>query len=205
MASLEFTCTAITPIEPTVTIGDATIFSPTQPNQFEAYNNGQEQASDTGLQGYIHTTTTDTVGFTDRAVEQSLNGTRDLAQEFEGITSGEKTTTVAEYLGRYRHVYSGHFSTEKHISVSDFFNQDQMKQKLFGSLGVSGTMKFKIVWNADPTIYGFYIMSYTPPGVTSSPHPYTYMNHRYRDWETDRKSTRLNSSHSAKSRMPSSA
>ena len=30
-------------------------------------------------------------------------------------------------------------------------------------------------------------------------------NRRYRDWETDRKSTRLNSSHSAKSRMPSSA
>ena len=29
--------------------------------------------------------------------------------------------------------------------------------------------------------------------------------HPYRDWETDRKSTRLNSSHSAKSRMPSSA
>ena len=27
----------------------------------------------------------------------------------------------------------------------------------------------------------------------------------YRDWETERKSTRLNSSHSAKSRMPSSA
>ena len=27
----------------------------------------------------------------------------------------------------------------------------------------------------------------------------------YRDWETDQKSTRLNSSHSAKSRMPSSA
>ena len=30
-------------------------------------------------------------------------------------------------------------------------------------------------------------------------------NAMYRDWETDRKSTRLNSSHSAKSRMPSSA
>ena len=30
-------------------------------------------------------------------------------------------------------------------------------------------------------------------------------NRYYRDWETDRKSTRLNSSHSAKSRMPSSA
>ena len=31
------------------------------------------------------------------------------------------------------------------------------------------------------------------------------LTHLYRDWETDRKSTRLNSSHSAKSRMPSSA
>ena len=30
-------------------------------------------------------------------------------------------------------------------------------------------------------------------------------NTRYRDWETDRKSTRLNSSHSGESRMPSSA
>ena len=32
-----------------------------------------------------------------------------------------------------------------------------------------------------------------------------YWTPEYRDWETDRKSTRLNSSHSAKSRMPSSA
>ena len=34
------------------------------------------------------------------------------------------------------------------------------------------------------------------------------LNHistNYRDWETDRKSTRLNSSHSGESRMPSSA
>ena len=31
------------------------------------------------------------------------------------------------------------------------------------------------------------------------------MSGGYNDWETDRKSTRLNSSHSAKSRMPSSA
>ena len=34
---------------------------------------------------------------------------------------------------------------------------------------------------------------------------FTALNYTYRDWETDRKSTRLNSSHSAKSRMPSSA
>ena len=33
----------------------------------------------------------------------------------------------------------------------------------------------------------------------------TIYNEYYRDWETDRKSTRLNSSHSGESRMPSSA
>ena len=33
----------------------------------------------------------------------------------------------------------------------------------------------------------------------------SWEKNKYRDWETDRKSTRLNSSHSAKSRMPSSA
>ena len=35
--------------------------------------------------------------------------------------------------------------------------------------------------------------------------PVIYIVCRYRDWETDRKSTRLNSSHEIPSRMPSSA
>ena len=39
----------------------------------------------------------------------------------------------------------------------------------------------------------------------STHHIFDYTTKLYRDWETDRKSTRLNSSHSAKSRMPSSA
>ena len=39
----------------------------------------------------------------------------------------------------------------------------------------------------------------------ASPQSLFLNNEYYRDWETDRKSTRLNSSHSAKSRMPSSA
>ena len=41
--------------------------------------------------------------------------------------------------------------------------------------------------------------------VYNSNYETVLMNSAYRDWETDRKSTRLNSSHSAKSRMPSSA
>ena len=49
-----------------------------------------------------------------------------------------------------------------------------------------------------------------PAGCTNANFSPAYMNFSggnfsYRDWETDRKSTRLNSSHSAKSRMPSSA
>ena len=36
------------------------------------------------------------------------------------------------------------------------------------------------------------------------PHRYIFWR-EYRDWETDRKSTRLNSSHEIPSRMPSSA
>ena len=36
-------------------------------------------------------------------------------------------------------------------------------------------------------------------------HPHFQFELGYRDWETDRKSTRLNSSHSGESRMPSSA
>ena len=46
-----------------------------------------------------------------------------------------------------------------------------------------------------PTVMGAVVVTYNIPGVTKS----------YRDWETDRKSTRLNSSHSGESRMPSSA
>ena len=40
---------------------------------------------------------------------------------------------------------------------------------------------------------------------TSTSTRYAVLNPSYRDWETDRKSTRLNSSHRSLSRMPSSA
>ena len=43
------------------------------------------------------------------------------------------------------------------------------------------------------------------PALANEPSWWDSFKTRYRDWETDRKSTRLNSSHSAKSRMPSSA
>ena len=50
--------------------------------------------------------------------------------------------------------------------------------------------------------YDFYAV---PLRLISRALPQAFTQVVYRDWETDRKSTRLNSSHSAKSRMPSSA
>ena len=46
---------------------------------------------------------------------------------------------------------------------------------------------------------------YKPPLVYWLNAVFYKMMAKYRDWETDRKSTRLNSSHSRASRMPSSA
>ena len=45
----------------------------------------------------------------------------------------------------------------------------------------------------------------TPDILSLTYYAGNYDNKRYRDWETDRKSTRLNSSHRSLSRMPSSA
>ena len=42
-------------------------------------------------------------------------------------------------------------------------------------------------------------------GIDISSDMNAFLNVAYRDWETDRKSTRLNSSHRSLSRMPSSA
>ena len=48
-------------------------------------------------------------------------------------------------------------------------------------------------------------LAFKEAGAFGLPFSCTLLIRSYRDWETDRKSTRLNSSHSAKSRMPSSA
>ena len=48
-------------------------------------------------------------------------------------------------------------------------------------------------------------LAFNSSAIGLRPAPSLFPPLAYRDWETDRKSTRLNSSHSAKSRMPSSA
>ena len=79
--------------------------------------------------------------------------------------------------------------------------------KTYGNFAIEGNEAFMCLnrfydclkpsegnWNTEEIDYTTYI--------NPSKFNYTLC---YRDWETDRKSTRLNSSHSAKSRMPSSA
>ena len=56
------------------------------------------------------------------------------------------------------------------------------------------------------TMWAFQLIGKTASNKNNNFNDWGYNGaQRYRDWETDRKSTRLNSSHSAKSRMPSSA
>ena len=59
--------------------------------------------------------------------------------------------------------------------------------------------QLKHKWNKEKTI-----ITYKAHNGQDLPLP-RYYRTTYRDWETDRKSTRLNSSHEIPSRMPSSA
>ena len=62
---------------------------------------------------------------------------------------------------------------------------------IFGVVSLTDMVEVgSVVWDATLSFIGIIILS---------------MVLRYRDWETDRKSTRLNSSHITRSRMPSSA
>ena len=60
--------------------------------------------------------------------------------------------------------------------------------------------KWDIAMNAMDRVNNYKLTEYLKEGTTEAPN-----KPHYRDWETDRKSTRLNSSHITRSRMPSSA
>ena len=61
-------------------------------------------------------------------------------------------------------------------------------------------------WDLTPAGVTRAVLSNTAPtAANSTPGDYWIDSSGYRDWETDRKSTRLNSSHLKLSRMPSSA
>ena len=82
------------------------------------------------------------------------------------------------------------------------------KTQLVGQLAT----KYKLIWfdleNGSATLHKLPPEAQDRVELISLPDSRSYpiaIETLYRDWETDRKSTRLNSSHSGESRMPSSA
>ena len=77
------------------------------------------------------------------------------------------------------------------------------------SIGIDNSVSDQLTFSASSALGTSNTAYSTSGGIWHYPLQTAFNAHKdasaYRDWETDRKSTRLNSSHSAKSRMPSSA
>ena len=117
---------------------------------------------------------------------------KDKLSYLDSFIPDQLDKSVATILSRYsKHGDYTFTSTDYYWSTYYLIQQMQQFHKLDGYYGFTATYSMKIVWNSDPFIQGIYMLAYLPP--------------YYRDWETDRKSTRLNSSHRSLSRMPSSA
>ena len=88
------------------------------------------------------------------------------------------------------------------FDVSEYYNEDMFIEEMREEFGMVKVMGYK-----------YYAID-TLREIDNTAFREMFNNHldtmdkgefEYRDWETDRKSTRLNSSHSGESRMPSSA
>ena len=112
-----------------------------------------------------------------------------FAETFTDIFIGIPTAlTEGRFSGIYDNAYSDAFK-ELNSNMEKWFPNYYTKERLNNPFYKNlFTMNF---W-ADKVLKNF---GFTIGAIAGG----------YRDWETDRKSTRLNSSHSAKSRMPSSA
>ena len=92
----------------------------------------------------------------------------------------------------------------------EFSYMDDKRQLIRGQTQSAYAQAAAAGRGADSAAYtNAFVSGLKPAGMQNGDHinPWGMMGipGGYRDWETDRKSTRLNSSHSAKSRMPSSA
>ena len=128
--------------------------------------------------------------------------------------------------GQYSKFYTNN-STPKTVLISQIPSIDQKYCLFFDSVNSKNFILFKTQGteiNAD-LLYNYCFKTYIGGGyfpITQTADSISFVirgtgtfvfnwgdgsntSATYRDWETDRKSTRLNSSHSAKSRMPSSA
>ena len=119
----------------------------------------------------------------------------------------------ADCVGDYVFWVDGH-TENKHLHVEkaiNFTNAPTYNCRIKGTNFRTDTLNKlsvdDVVYiNIDNSGYtGYHKVETIIDDYTFSVYGQTAITGPYRDWETDRKSTRLNSSHSAKSRMPSSA
>ena len=115
--------------------------------------------------------------------EISGNYTTITAMQSNSMTINQETVEITDKSMLFRELLEnagiGSVSTKAQVIVSDSASYQFIKDSV-----ISGTIiNCKLLSNTGEVYSGGF----------------------YRDWETDRKSTRLNSSHSGESRMPSSA
>ena len=91
---------------------------------------------------------------------------------------------------------------EKYELFKDHYKEDAERKKLIRQFKRRITEEEQKLGN---NLKIFIVCNMLLTGFDAPIEQTMYLDRPYRDWETDRKSTRLNSSHSAKSRMPSSA
>ena len=147
-------------------------------------------------------------------VEKTLGG---IAEQLAAINSRlestkAKTDKVTEdavskanrVFSSIKEVSDGTFDITEYDSLTDVYIHFNMQLM---SVGLS----YSDFWNMNTTemykVFNSIVikMQNEENRQLSNYHTLAAMVGGYRDWETDRKSTRLNSSHSGESRMPSSA
>ena len=129
------------------------------------------------------------------SLEQLENASEDV--EALGLAvNGDDTTTVTTRLNR---TYPTLAKAIKEIFERGGLPATPFKTKALMTASALVDGKYAMVTD-DTVNNGLYVKT-AGTWVKSGYDPLTC----YRDWETDRKSTRLNSSHSGESRMPSSA
>ena len=97
-------------------------------------------------------------------------------------------------------IFKGRYNQDKYIGMAPIFACNYSCKYCISNMNRENFLKYEML-PVEKWIEIAKNVSRENPGIPIS----LGTAEQYRDWETDRKSTRLNSSHSAKSRMPSSA
>lgn len=138
---------------------------PDNTSEFEPYaDSSSENVLASAPSAVDHTT-----GTTSFVAEQTETEFYDGSTEAPRFTRDIVSYDSKEFFATYRKVASSvNRADTQTYHVQDFMNQDQFKFRYQGALGIRGTFKFRVTWNADPMIQGLYLMTYSPPFISET-------------------------------------